>query len=243
MNNSSPPESTRNQQHPSTAHQQYRPKKFFSGAETFQGAVVKEEGQPPPSPPPDPPPMRPSPPPPPPSHCRCRGPEFHCTAPAQGPGLYRRRRRGIWGDPQARVQHSPAPAGPGARAGAEGPALPKARGAPSLGRLGQWTPEAVARGALATAVAVHGPCGPLPQSPRSPPGGGAFGCSGHRRGTPEAPSDAAPAAQGTGLRHVPPPPPERAPCNTSAPPGGGGGGVSPHGVNPPPLPPAAEAVR
>ena len=44
---------TRNQ--PSKAHQQYRPK-IFSGAETFQGSVVKEEGQPPP--PSDPPPPR-----------------------------------------------------------------------------------------------------------------------------------------------------------------------------------------
>ena len=47
------PEATRNQQQPSTAHQQYRPNKF-SGAETFQGAVVKEEGHPPPSDPPPP---------------------------------------------------------------------------------------------------------------------------------------------------------------------------------------------
>ena len=59
-----------NQQQPSTAHQQYGPKNF-SGAETFQRAVVKEEGQPPLPPlrPPSPPssaPMRPCPRPPPP---------------------------------------------------------------------------------------------------------------------------------------------------------------------------------
>ena len=53
------PEATRNQQQPSTDHQQCRPKNF-SSAKTFQGAVVKEEGQPPPpsDPPPSSAPMR-----------------------------------------------------------------------------------------------------------------------------------------------------------------------------------------